>query len=152
MSSHGELNTFRRSTGTKLGNLLTYRERLQSLKSHNPLILWSILSHVINCKIYISTDTALNLGRRFRTQKLKSSPTSCYIFLRFFPNYEQVLLYPTVIFLEKNLFYSNDLFLKCFLKFNFLLCKHLLISCNVYYSNSDLFLSFNFTLIKHLEK
>ena len=71
---------------TKLGQVLTYNDRLLPLKPHDPLITWLARSHVIISKIYISTFTKLmasKLGRvltlgRLSIQTLSSSPTSSY--------------------------------------------------------------------------
>ena len=82
------LHTSRRPMETELGMVLTYRERLSLLKPHNPLIRWPVWGHDTIWVIYIFTFTRLKAtkrgrvltsGRRFSTQTLRSSPTSCLI-------------------------------------------------------------------------
>ena len=72
-------------------------EKLPSLKPYDPLITWHKLGHVAIWKIYISiikrltrlmtskNVTVLTYGRKFSTQTLESSSTSClFCFAPFF--------------------------------------------------------------------
>ena len=80
---------------TKIGRVVPYCERLQTLKQHEPFIMWLLTcSRVAIWKIYLSTFTVLmatklgrvmTSGRSFNTQTLKLLPTSCcFLFLFFF--------------------------------------------------------------------
>ena len=69
------ISTCTRPMGTKLGNLVTYHERLLPINSNDSLITWPTC--VTNWKkIYLYFH---DLGMRFRTQTHKSSPTSCSV-------------------------------------------------------------------------
>ena len=71
---------------SKLGKVLSYRERFPPFKPHQPWITWPTWGYVTIWKIYISAVTrlmanksgkVLTYGRRFSTETLQSSPTSC---------------------------------------------------------------------------
>lgn len=65
---------------TKLVKVQTYRERLPQLNPHDQLIMWKTQGHVAIWKVRFMTTKlgrVLNSTKRFRTQILKSLPTSC---------------------------------------------------------------------------
>ena len=79
--------TCRRPTDIKLSKVLTYSERLPSLKSYDPLIMWHTWGHLKIWKFFIFTikrfmtskpGRVLTYGRSFKTKTLKLSPASCY--------------------------------------------------------------------------
>ena len=86
--SRDKLNTIylhlQKTHDTKLGKVLTYLETPLPLKLHGPLIMWSMLGHLIIWKSYIYFTRLTNLGkmlsyrRMFCTQLFKLSPTSCF--------------------------------------------------------------------------
>ena len=72
---------------TKLGKVLTCREKLPPLKPQDLLIMWQQWGQAMIWKFSISTFTKLmanklgrmlTLGKRFSTQVLKSSPTALF--------------------------------------------------------------------------
>ena len=109
-------STCKTPTGTRLGNLLTQRERLPSLKSHDPLINWSTFGHMTNWKKYIFTfaklittklGRVLTSGRSSRTQTFKSSPTFC---LEGFPTstkLNKVKIYLLFFYITKSKYLKN---------------------------------------------
>ena len=80
-------STCRRPMDTKLGKVLTCREKLPPLKPQDLLIMWQQWGQAMIWKFSISTFTKLmanklgrmlTLGKRFSTQVLKSSPTALF--------------------------------------------------------------------------
>lgn len=80
------LYTCRRPADSRLGKVLSYRERHPHLTPHGFLITWPTWGHVTIRKIYISIftrltvtkpDRVLTYGRSFSTQTRQSWPISC---------------------------------------------------------------------------
>ena len=90
MRSRDKFNALysRRPMNTKLGNVLTYSDRLPSLKQHALLITWSTWGQVTIWKTYISTITRLMDSKPSRVltyeSQFSTQTVSCHRLLAFF--------------------------------------------------------------------